>query len=71
MAAGKSAVFLSALLALAFELPLPAQAQEATPAANQEQMPTLPPVVVMQQKTVTPASRPLTGKREPRGSLRL
>ena len=59
MAAGKSAVFLSALLALAFELPLPAQAQEATPAANQEQMPTLPPVVVMQQKTVTPASRPL------------
>ncbi len=56
MVAGKSAVFLSAFLALAFELPLPAQAQEATPA---EQTPTLPPVVVMQQKTVTPASRPL------------
>ena len=49
---------MSAIAALAFGLPVPSQAQEAQTAANQEQVPTLPSVVVMQQKTVTPASRP-------------
>ena len=51
---------MSAIAALAFGLPLPGHAQEAQTAASQEQAPTLPPVVVMQQKTMTPASRPYT-----------
>ena len=59
-APGKKAVLMSAIAALAFGLPAPSQAQEAQTAANQEQVPTLPPVVVMQQKTTTPASRPYT-----------
>ena len=59
-APGKKAAFMSAIVALAFGLPVPSQAQEAQTAANQEQVPTLPPVVVMQQKTMTPASRPYT-----------
>ncbi len=56
LASGKSAAFLSALLALAVQLP--AHAQEAQSGASDQQASTLPPVVVMQQKTVTPASRP-------------
>ena len=55
-APGKNAALTSAALAIALGLPLPALAQET--AAAQEQVPTLPPVVVIQQKTVTPASRP-------------
>ena len=51
-------VLITAILAFACELPLPCLAQEAQTTANQEQVPTLPPVVVMQQKTMTPASRP-------------
>ncbi len=57
-APGKKAALMSAIAALAFGLPALSQAQEAQTAANQEQVPTLPPVVVMQQKTMTPASRP-------------
>ncbi len=55
-APGRNAALTSAVLALALGLPLPALAQET--AAAQEQVPTLPPVAVIQPKTVTPASRP-------------
>ncbi|MGO9484160.1 MAG: TonB-dependent receptor domain-containing protein [Rhodomicrobium sp.] len=61
-AAGKSVALMSALAALAFGLPVPCQAHEtqpAAPSASQEQVSTtLPPVVVIQPKTVTPASQP-------------
>ncbi len=52
---GGNAVLTSAVLALVLGLPLPALGQET--AAAREQVPTLPPVVVIQPKTVTPASR--------------
>jgi len=48
----------SALLALALGLPAACYAQEAQPAAGQQHVSTLPPVSVVQPKTLTPASQP-------------
>ena len=53
----KKALPASALLAAAFGLPAASYAQEAQPAGSQEQVSTLPPVSVVQPKTVTPASQ--------------
>ena len=54
----KETVPVSALLALALGFPAACYAQEAQPAADQQHVSTLPPVSVVQPKTLTPASQP-------------